>query len=325
MELHKMPNKLFAKKLLGTTDHLEEQEFKRLISDQHMAAEYELTRKLWDEAEHAKVFDQIDTDADWNTVCNSINRFPVNYKKIPWSSYFIRIAALLVLTTGLSTAVYKLLITKQDTSNGFTSYSADLQKRTVSLPDGSAVSLNVGSDISFREGFGTSSRDLILNGEAYFNVIPGMKLPFRVFSGQSVVEVTGTSFSVYQVDGTVHVSVLTGKVVLSSTDSLTRSISITANQSGYLSGRNEMILEEGIPDNVLSWKTGRLIFEETPIDSALMDIAHHFRKELSINEDFEEKITAEFQDQPLHEILDEITLVAGLRFDTSGTALIVRK
>jgi hypothetical protein len=62
-----------------------------------------------------------------------------------------------------------------------------------------------------------------------------------------------------------------------------------------------------------------------PIDSALMDIARHFNRQLSIETKIQERVTAEFQNQPLYEILDELKLVAGLQFDTTGTALIVRK
>jgi hypothetical protein len=56
-----------------------------------------------------------------------------------------------------------------------------------------------------------------------------------------------------------------------------------------------------------------------------VDIARHFHRDLSFDVILQEKITAEFQDQPLHEILKELELVAGLKFDTTGTALIVRK
>jgi ferric-dicitrate binding protein FerR (iron transport regulator) len=126
--------------------------------------------------------------------------------------------------------------------------------------------------------------------------------------------------------GSVKVAVLTGTVLLSNTTGdHPNQISISANQSGVLLSGNELKVENGIEANTLSWKTGHLIFDETPIDSALIDIAHHFRKELSIQTEISDEITAEFQDQPLGEILNEINLVAGLKFDTTGTTLIVRK
>ncbi len=193
------------------------------------------------------------------------------------------------------------------------------------LPDGSTVTLNRGASLTYSESYGTVSREVKLKGDAYFSVMPDADLPFKVFTGESVVEVTGTKFSVYKINGEVHVSVLSGRVLLSSADVLQKKISISANQSGYLTAGNDLKVENGVSPNVLSWKTGHLEFDQTPIDSAMMDIAHHFNRELVFENRLNEKITAQFQDQPLREILQELTLVAGLNFDTTGTALIVRK
>jgi transmembrane sensor len=326
MELPKMPDKLFTKKLLNATDRIEELKFNNMMSDDDKFRAFQMLNVIWKESERGKDFENIDTSADWKKVSGRINdRFPVNYRKIPLSTYFLRIAALMLLTGGLSIGFYKLLLVGKSDDTGFTVIAADQQKKDYVLPDGSLITLNKGSEINFREGFGKISREVILNGTAFFNVVPNSDLPFKVFSGNSVVEVTGTSFSVYELDGKIHVSVLSGKVLLSSTESLGNKVSITANHSGYLVAPTEISVEEGIPVNALSWKTGHLVFDGTPIDSALFDIAHHFGRDLTFETSLKDRITAEFQDQPLHEILDELELVAGLQFDTTGIALIVRR
>ena len=87
----------------------------------------------------------------------------------------------------------------------------------------------------------------------------------------------------------------------------------------------ELVIRNGLDANNLSWKTGVLIFDETPLDSALSDIAHYFRKDLEIETVIGEKVTAEFENQPLGEILYELEQVAGLVFDTTGGSLIVRR
>lgn len=318
-----MPIKRFLKKIIRATDHRDEQKLENLtvIDFSNFAG------NIWEEAGNLQIFTQIDTDSDWKIISERINyKIPVNYHKVPWKVYFLRIAALLVLTFGLSFGFYRIINYLNNTDNGFTSYRADNQIKDVVLPDGSSVSLNTGSSLFYRvDGFGTQSREVILVGEALFNVIPGASLPFKVFVGESVVEVTGTSFAVREIDGALKVSVLSGRVLLFSTDSIENKISIAANQSGYLLTNNEIRVEEGISSNLLSWKTGLLVFDQTPIDSALMDIAHHFKKELSFETTLNEEITGEFQDQPLHEILNELKLVAGLQFDTTGSALIVRR
>jgi ferric-dicitrate binding protein FerR (iron transport regulator) len=327
MELKRMPIKRLTKKHTRVADHRDEQKVENPIAnDSRIIDEYLFEQSIWDEAGNLQIFKQIDSDSDWKLMSERINyKIPVNYHKIPWSVYFLRIAALLILTFGLSYGFYRIITSLNNNDAGFTTQAAINRVKDIILPDGSSVTLNTGSSLSYRDGFGVQSREVIMDGEALFNVIPNKSLPFKVFIGESIVTVTGTSFSVREIDGAVKVSVLSGTVLLSSTDGLEKKISIPANHSGYMLSNIELKVEEGIPVNVLSWKTGRLVFDQTPIDSALMDIAHHFRKELLFETSLNEEITAEFQDQPLHEILDELKLVAGLQFDTTGTSLIVRK
>jgi len=326
-----MPNRLFARKLLGTADQADEQKFRQLTENNPgKLAEFQLMQIMWQEAEKVKIFDKIDTNSDWKAVASRISPYSFNYKRIPWNLYFLRIAALVILTCGMSFGFYKLLLQNKNADisseeSGFTTYKSDDLKKDIILPDGSRITLNASSDLTFREGFGQDARDVILNGEAFFNVKYNPDLPFRVYSGESVIEVTGTSFSVYQSDGEVRVSVLSGTVLLSSSENQNEKISLKANQSAHLLDNHEIRVEDGIPVNTLSWKTGQLVFEGTPIDSALIDIARHFRRDLEIETILSERITAEFQDQPLREILGELKLVAGLEFDTTGTALIVKK
>lgn len=327
MDFNKMPYKLFVKKLSGTTDPNEDLDFERLVQgDERTLAEFSFLQEIWEEAGHCSSFDDIRVNEDWHLVHARLeNKFELNYQRIHWSRYFLRIAAVLLLTGGLSVVLYKYLIAPEKASIGFTTLAASMHTSDYVLPDGSTITLNKGAKVTFRDGFGVSSRDVILEGGAFFNVVPGSDLPFKVFSNQSVVEVTGTRFSVYEKNGNIHVAVESGTVVLSTLKSSSHKVNVTANQVGLVLNDDELRVENGFPINDISWKTGRLTFQQTPIDSALLDIAYHFNRDLIIKDNLEEKITAEFKDQPLFEILDEIKLVAGLAFDTTGNALIVRK
>jgi transmembrane sensor len=327
MDKKNMLIKLFVKKLTHETDLHDEQDFEnQIVKNPHALEEYRFIQQIWNEAENTGIFDRIDTESDWRQIKSRISfSVPTRYRRISWQVYFLRIAALVLLTFGLSFGFYRIISSLSKADSAFITLTADHHLRDIVLPDGSTVTLNLGSKLIYSNGFGEQTRDVILEGEAFFSVVPDPSRPFKVFIKESVVEVTGTRFSVREEDGTVKVSVISGTVLLSSKN-ITEKISISANHSGYLlPDDNKIGMEEGIPVNNLSWKTGHLIFEETPIDSALIDIARHFRKELSFETKITDEITAEFQDQPLNEILRELELVAGLQFDTTGTALIVRK
>jgi transmembrane sensor len=273
-----------------------------------------------------KVFDRINTGADWILVYNRMGQdVSLKYGSIPWKSYFARIAALVILTAGLSLGVYQIIIKHPASKTDIVSVLANNQVREIYLPDGSSVTLNSGSSMTYNRDFGSVTRDVKLRGEAFFDVVHIASVPFRIRIDASVVEVLGTKFSVCQTAGKVKVSVISGKVLLFSADSVQNKISIAAHQSGYMLSNKELKIEDGLSANILSWKTGHLIFNQTPIDSALGDIAHHFRKNLIQESTVHVDITAEFQNQTLSEILEEIKLVAGIHIDTTDNALIVRK
>ncbi|GAA4312914.1 FecR domain-containing protein [Mucilaginibacter gynuensis] len=87
----------------------------------------------------------------------------------------------------------------------------------VKLSDGTLVWLNAGSRISYPQTFGkTATREVYLEGEAYFEVAKDKEHPFRVHARNLVTRVLGTKFNVkaYKTSKAVEVTLLEGKVML---------------------------------------------------------------------------------------------------------------
>lgn len=84
----------------------------------------------------------------------------------------------------------------------------------VHLPDGSTVLLNKDSELSYADTFGSESRQVILKGEAYFNVARDPSRPFIVRTRNVTTTVLGTAFNVkaYEDESEVKVTVTRGKV-----------------------------------------------------------------------------------------------------------------
>ena len=70
------------------------------------------------------------------------------------------------------------------------------ETRTVCLSDGSTVTLNHYSSLSYPEKFKSDKREVKLNGEAYFEVARNHEKPFTVKSQAMDVRVLGTSFNI---------------------------------------------------------------------------------------------------------------------------------
>ncbi|MEX2235712.1 MAG: FecR domain-containing protein, partial [Cyclobacteriaceae bacterium] len=87
-------------------------------------------------------------------------------------------------------------------------------KQFIRLPDGSTVLLNEDSELSFADTFGGESRQVILKGEAYFDVAHDPSRPFIIKTRNVTTTVLGTAFNVkaYEDDSEVKVTVTRGKV-----------------------------------------------------------------------------------------------------------------
>src|SRR5437762_10562191 len=123
--------------------------------------------------------------------------------------------------------------------------TARAQRATLTLPDSSKVTLNTETRLEIPASFGRRTRDVYLDGEAYFEVAHDHKRPFRVHAGSAVTEVLGTKFGVRAREGesAVQVAVAEGRVALSSppgplsntTSSPPGSVSTSSSPPGPLS------------------------------------------------------------------------------------------
>lgn len=82
------------------------------------------------------------------------------------------------------------------------------------LPDGSRVWLNSNSKLRYNKEFNSGNREVVLEGEAFFEVTRNAELPFIVHAATLDIEVLGTSFTVksYPRDATVEATLLKGAI-----------------------------------------------------------------------------------------------------------------
>jgi len=82
------------------------------------------------------------------------------------------------------------------------------------LPDGSRVWLNSNSKLRYNKGFNSQNREVMLEGEAFFEVTKNAELPFIVHAATLDIQVLGTSFTVksYPQDPTVEATLLKGAI-----------------------------------------------------------------------------------------------------------------
>ncbi|WP_244618721.1 FecR family protein [Rhizobium sp. 18065] len=154
-------------------------------------------------------------------------------------------------------------------------HTATGSKQVLDLPDGSRMTLNTASAVALDFDNGRRSVRL-LQGEAFFDVVPDAAHPFKVAGHFSEVEVKGTGFSVRTDDqqdlvvlqhGAVQVDHLPDRASTAHLDP-GQSISATASSlSPVLSVSTE---------NALAWLEGRIVFTERQLSSVLDEIGRYY-------------------------------------------------
>lgn len=87
----------------------------------------------------------------------------------------------------------------------------------IQLPDGSQVWINASSKLSYPKTFSPKSREVYLDGEAYFDVVHDPAHPFIVHTSAIDIKALGTAFNVksYDADPTIEATLIHGSIEVS--------------------------------------------------------------------------------------------------------------
>lgn len=180
------------------------------------------------------------------------------------------------------------------------------------LPDGTKVILNSGSVLTYQSEF-HSSREVYLEGEAYFDVVHKNEKPFIVKSEQLQVVVYGTQFNVqsYLEHKNIEVTLLKGSVgiiIEGQTDNIYLS---PGRQLTYDKVYNNLSQKEISPQLYISWINGGLYFNQKTLEEISVILEKHFDKKICITSERLKKMvfTGEFKaNENLQDILHIIAL-----------------
>ena len=139
----------------------------------------------------------VDEDKMLQTILQRKKTNPISFQKV-----VLRIAAVVIISFGITFAVKNFA--------NFTEYAPNGATTAFLLPDNSTVLLNSGSEIEYKKWNWNNERKLKLNGEAYFKVAKGKK--FEVATELGKVTVLGTQFNVKNRNNRLDVTCFEGKV-----------------------------------------------------------------------------------------------------------------
>jgi transmembrane sensor len=281
-------------------------------ADPQNQAEYEAIGKLWNISGEAAEPGEIDLDAEWRRMEAAM--VPV-YSGKSVMMRIMQIAASLVIVTVLGFMAIKF--------SGIRSEKAPAAAQaSVILPDGTSVTLNAGSVISYKKGFGSTNRTLNLKGEAWFEVKKNTDLPFVISAGEAKVRVTGTKFNVkaYHRLKDVRVTVTEGTVKFYNHDEPQKEITLHAGETGVMnkSDRVVTILVTGNLNDI-AWKTGIMDFHDTPLSDVAEVLINTYHRKIDLDPAIGNcPVTVRFENRELDAVLNVLRSTLDLKITAKG-------
>ncbi len=158
----------------------------------------------------------------------------------------------------------------------------------VNLPDGTKVWLNSRSYLKHPTRFTGNTRDVVLNGEAYFSVHKDKSKRFTVSTPFDIkAEVLGTEFNMeaYAADSSVRTTLVSGSIRLSFLDDNQKHKSFLMKPNEeftYNQYTKKVKVDKPYIPTQTSWKDGLVVFRNTPFNEALKVLSKRFNVEFIV-------------------------------------------
>jgi len=246
---------------------------------------------------------------------------------------FMNYAAAIVLLIGGMVTWYFLSQNKSLLKSG-TDTIAILNKtrqiRKHVFPDGSEAWLNPGTRITYaKDDFKADSREVSLEGEAFFEVTHDPSRPFYVHGESVKVKVLGTSFNVRANKGEAEyeVSVVTGKV--SVTADKGREVMLLPHQQAVFKVASGELVSEAVPDvaeKAPLWQPVSLTFTDAKLGEVVQRLEDKFDVKIRLeNPNLEHcRVKATFDQSRLSEILEMTMQIVDANYVMQNDEIVIR-
>jgi transmembrane sensor len=218
--------------------------------------------------------------------------------------------------------------TVQPKANSFATQTG--QRDSVLLADGSRVILGPESRLTVPVDYGSATRSVELEGDAYFDVRHDAAKPFSVHVGNAVVEDLGTAFTIESdVRDTMTVAVMSGSVRLRAAGAAeSAGTTLSAGDRGSLtaSGAVRAYRRAVLPADS-SWTHGVLEFRDASMRRVSGEVRRWFGVDLRIADSSLLRIpltTTVRGNDPVDQVLTNIALSIGARVERQGNVATLR-
>ena len=328
----------------------------RWIGQNHENQKYfNQLRDIYESSKVTQASGTYNATLSWEKVKSTYYRNQVNRLKNNRSEevqYFIRevlkYAAIIIVVSSLAVIGYQYMVKYLPAQQNvvWNQVEAPFGARTfVTLADGSSVWLNAGSKLKYPVNFDQNTREVILEGEAYFNVTKNKSRQFVVSTSHLKIRVYGTEFDVkaYPEENTIQTTLVKGAITLESAmiqDHGKHEILLKPNQSATfikdlrvfkasrrdrkndtspaLQAPSENLLIQPQVNPVLytSWKDNRWIIEGETLSSLIVKLERRFNVKFDFQSESLKnyRFSGTLKEESLEQVLNIIKISAPIEY-----------
>ena len=236
------------------------------------------------------------------------------------SQKWIKTAAAILVPLLITNALIWLLVSKQEKQIAWQEvYVPKGEKLQVLFHDGTKVWLNSDTRLKYPSEFKGKTRDVTLDGEAYFVVNKNRAKPFIVNVKELKIKVTGTSFDVraYRESKEITAILDEGKIsmITSNKGKLVEYNLNPGQKASYLKQTSKVLFSKAENGQNSNWKHNQLVFKDTPLTEVLKILERWYNvKMIIVNREIESySYTAKFDNESLQNVLAGLEKITPIR------------
>jgi len=286
--------------------------------------------------EDAPIWDQ---EAGWRQVSRRVRWFarPLGSTRRLHSRRLIRWAVAATVLVAVGSTVYLIELRRTADRERIAAAAPPREvltrrgeRATFKLVDGTKVILGPETRLTIPASYGRAGagRELSLEGEGFFNVVPNQARLFKVHTWFGTATDLGTDFSVttYAEARGMQVVVTSGRVAVQPHGAAADSVPLVVLAQGdlvRLDSAGIATVTRVAPASYVAWTEGSLVFDATPLRQVLPRLARWYDLDIRLADSTlgNRRLTYTFRDQSVTDVLDLIALSLNLRIRRDGSTV----
>jgi transmembrane sensor len=195
----------------------------------------------------------------------------------------------------------------------------------VTLSDGSIVTLNAGSKLSFPTDFRGSERRVYVEGEAFFKVAKNPLKPFIVSVAGNEIKVLGTQFNVssYPEDEGTLTTLLEGSIRFANAN---RDELVLKPNQQVIARHGKLDLQQVSAEDFNAWTKEEFLFNDVPLSIVMQKLARWYNVEVDVKSIPQKNLYLKISRKAdIDAVLNAISTATAYRFSISANKIVLKE